>query len=80
WISFVPNAFESWSTIRRTGYPEIPVRTSESLSKGVTNGLMPSRILYPYTVEKAVNGENLQQAVTNMGGDKIDIKLWWSKK
>ncbi len=80
WISFVPNAFESWSTIRRTGYPEIPVRTSETLSKGVTNGVMPSRILYPYTVEKAVNGENLQQAITNMGGDKIDIKLWWSKK
>jgi hypothetical protein len=80
WISFVPNAFESWSTIRRTGYPEIPVREYEALSKGATNGVMPSRIKYPYTVEKAVNGENLQNAITSMGGDKIDIKLWWNKK
>jgi hypothetical protein len=80
WISFVPNTFESWSTIRRTGYPEIPVRNSEELSNGVTNGILPSRIKYPYTVEKAVNGENLQKAITNMGGDKIDLKLWWNKK
>ncbi len=80
WISFVPNAFESWSTIRRTGYPEIPVRNSPELSKGVTNGIMPSRIKYPYTVEKGVNGENLQNAINSMGGDKIDIKLWWNKK
>jgi hypothetical protein len=76
----VPNAFESWSTIRRTGYPEIPQRDGVVLSKGVTNGFMPSRIKYPYTVEKAVNGDNLQQAITSMGGDKIDIKLWWNKK
>ena len=80
WISFAPNAFESWSTIRRTGYPEIPQRDGVVLSKGVTNGFMPSRIKYPYTVEKAVNGDNLQQAITSMGGDKIDIKLWWNKK
>jgi hypothetical protein len=80
WISFVPNAFESWSTIRRTGYPLLPVRDGVVLSKGVTNGVMPSRIKYPYTVEKGVNGENLEQAITNMGGDKIDIKLWWNKR
>lgn len=80
WISFVPNAFESWSTMRRTGYPEMPVRDGEILSKGVTNGVMPSRIKYPYTVEKGVNGENLQNAITSMGSDKIDIKLWWNKK
>jgi hypothetical protein len=80
WISFVPNTFESWSTIRRTGYPEIPVRDGVVLSKGSTNGVLPSRIKYPYTVEKGVNGENLQNAINSMGGDKIDIKLWWNKK
>jgi hypothetical protein len=80
WISFVPNTFESWSTMRRTGYPEMPVRDGEILSKGATNGVLPSRIKYPYTVEKGVNGENLQNAITSMGGDKIDIKLWWNKK
>jgi len=77
WISFVPNAFESWTTIRRTGYPVIEQRTSEMYSKGVTDGYMTSRIKYPFTVEKSVNGENLEAAIANMGGDKIDLKLWW---
>jgi hypothetical protein len=77
WISFVPNAFESWTTIRRTGYPVIDQRTSDMYSKGVTDGFLPSRIKYPFTVEKSVNGENLEAAITNMGGDKIDLKLWW---
>jgi len=77
WISFVPNAFESWTTIRRTGYPVIEQRNSDMFSKGVTDGYMPSRLNYPYTVEKAVNGENLDAAIANMGGDEIDRKLWW---
>ena len=77
WISFVPNAFESWTTIRRTGYPVIEQRTSDMYSKGVTDGYMPSRLNYPYTVEKAVNGENQDAAIANMGGNEIDRKLWW---
>jgi hypothetical protein len=77
WISFVPNTFEAWTTIRRTGYPLIEQRTSAMLSKGVTDGYMPSRLNYPYTVEKSVNGANQDNAVANMGGDEIDLQLWW---
>jgi len=77
WISFVPNAFESWTTIRRTGYPVIEQRTSDMFSKGVTDGYMPTRINYPFTVEKSVNGENQEAAIANMGGNKIDLQLWW---
>jgi hypothetical protein len=77
WISFVPSAFEGWTTIRRTGYPVIEQRTSDMYSKGVTDGYMPSRIKYPFTVEKSVNGENQDAAIENMGGDKIDLQLWW---
>jgi len=77
WISFVPNTFEGWTTIRRTGYPVIEQRTSDMYSKGVTDGYMPTRIKYPFTVEKSVNGENQDAAITNMGGDKIDLQLWW---
>jgi hypothetical protein len=77
WISFVPGAFESWTTIRRTGYPVIEQRISDLYSRGVTDGFMPSRIKYPFTVEKSVNGENLEAAIANMGGDEIDLRLWW---
>lgn len=77
WISFVPNTFEGWTTIRRTGYPVIAQRTSDMYSQGVTDGYMPSRINYPSTVERSVNQVNLDAAIANMGGDEIDLKLWW---
>jgi hypothetical protein len=77
WISFVPSAYESWNTIRRTGYPVIEQRTSDMYSKGVTDGYMPTRINYPSTVERGVNQENLDAAIANMGGDAIDLELWW---
>jgi hypothetical protein len=77
WISFVPAAFEGWTTIRRTGYPVIEQRTSDMYSKGVTDGYMPTRLKYPFTVEASVNGVNQQAAIESMGGDKIDLPLWW---
>ena len=77
WISFAPNAFESWTTIRRTGYPLIEQRTPDRYSMGVTDGYMPTRINYPSTVERSVNQENLDAAIANMGGDEIDLRLWW---
>ncbi len=77
WIAGVPNAWESYCTIRRTGYPVIPQRTASNLSKGVTDGFMPTRLLYPFTGEMSNNGENLQEAIDRLGGDAIDKKVWW---
>jgi hypothetical protein len=77
WVAFVPNHQEAWSNIRRTGYPLIPRRVNPLLSKGVTDGYLPKRLKYPYTVEKTLNGDNLQEAITRMGGDKIDTPVWW---
>jgi len=81
WIAFVPNHQEAWSNIRRTGYPVIPQRTNPLLSKGVTNGYLPKRLVYPYTVEKSLNGANMQVAIDRMGGeDKIDMPVWWDAR
>ncbi len=79
WIASIPNAFESWCTIRRTGYPVIPQRTSPLLSPGVTDGYMPSRVSYPETKELTINGENLNEAIGRLPGgeDKLDTRLWW---
>ncbi len=77
WVAFVPNHQEAWNNIKRTGYPVIAQRTDPLLSKGVTNGYLPKRLKYPYTVEKSLNGKNMQEAIDRMGGDKIDIPVWW---
>jgi hypothetical protein len=82
WIASIPNAFESWCTIRRTGYPVIPQRTGPLLSPGVTDGYLPTRVSYPVTKELTINGENRQEAINRLPGgeDRIDTKLWWDKR
>jgi hypothetical protein len=82
WIASVPNAFESWCTIRRTGYPVIPKRTDPQLSPGITDGFLPTRASYPFTKELTINGENLNEAISRLPGgeDKIDTKLWWDAR
>ena len=79
WIASVPNAFESWCTIRRTGYPLIPQRTQPWLSKGITDGHMPTRLSYPVTTERSINGKNLEEAISRLPGgqDRIDARVWW---
>ncbi len=77
WIAFIPNHQEAWSNMRRTGYPVIQKRTNPLLSKGVTDGYLPKRLKYPYTVEKSLNGDNMQEAIDRIGGDKIDTPVWW---
>ncbi len=79
WIASVPNAFESWCTIRRTGYPEIPRRTGPLHSPGITDGYMPTRVSYPFTRERTINGDHLNEAIGRLPGgeDRIDARLWW---
>lgn len=78
WLAFVPNYVQAWFNIRRTGYPVIAQRTADSLSQGITNGYMPSRLQYPSTDEKTINGVNMQEAIDRMPeGDQIYSKVWW---
>jgi hypothetical protein len=78
WLALAPNFFESWSHIRRTGYPVIPARTGEDLSKGATNGVIPKRFKYP-TFELGSNTENANAAIARQGANKIDTAIWWDK-
>ncbi|MCY1718863.1 SusD/RagB family nutrient-binding outer membrane lipoprotein [Prolixibacteraceae bacterium Z1-6] len=77
WVAFIPNHIEAWANMRRTGYPVIARRTNPLLSQGVTDGYLPKRLKYPYTVEKTLNGDNMQIAIDRMGGDTIDNPVWW---
>jgi hypothetical protein len=66
--------FQQWHEYRRTGHPVLPV------GEGVLNeGKMPSRLTYPINVQ-ALNSANYQDAVNAMGGDDINVKVWWNKE
>lgn len=78
WLALVPNYFEGWSHIRRTGYPVIADRTDPNLSQGVTNGVLPKRFLYS-SFELSSNKDNVTEAISRQGANKIDTPVWWDK-
>ncbi len=78
WLALVPNYFEGWSHIRRTGFPVIATRTASNLSQGTTNGVLPSRLLYS-TFELSSNKDNVLEAISRQGANKIDTPVWWDK-
>lgn len=63
--------FQSWYEYRRTGFPVLPVGPGLR-----NNGKMPSRLNYPINVQ-TLNRKNYNDAVAAMGGDDINIKVWW---
>ena len=78
WLALVPNYFEGWSHIRRTGFPIIATRTAPNLSQGTTNGVLPKRFLYS-TFELSSNKNNVMEAISRQGANKIDTPVWWDK-
>ncbi|MFN8205963.1 MAG: SusD/RagB family nutrient-binding outer membrane lipoprotein [Bacteroidales bacterium] len=77
WVAFIPDFYQAWFNIRRTGYPSIAQRTDPvKYALGVTNGYLPKRFKYP-SVEYNTNKANLDQAINRQGADKIDTPVWW---
>jgi hypothetical protein len=67
------NDYQQWFEYRRTGLPVLPK------GAGLMNGgNMPVRFKYPTTVVTN-NNANYKKAVTSMGGDDINTKVWWEK-
>ncbi len=65
--------YQSWFEKRRTGYPVLPRGTGIP-----AENKFPFRIPYP-TYLQSLNPDNLAKAVTAMGGDNSDVKVWWDK-
>jgi hypothetical protein len=65
--------FQQWFEYRRTGFPVMP-KTAGMLN----NQIMPVRYRYPPAVQ-STNTTNYNLAVSAMGGDNINIKVWWEK-
>lgn len=64
---------QQWFEQRRTGFPVLP--NNGGL---LNNGIMPSRLMYPPN-PRVLNTSNYQAAVQQMGGDNINVKVWWNK-
>lgn len=64
---------QQWFEKRRTGFPELP--NNGGLLNG---GNLPQRLMYPPN-SRVLNMENYQAAVQEMGGDNINVKMWWNK-
>jgi hypothetical protein len=67
------NDYQQWFEYRRTGFPVMPVQDGM-----LNNKIVPVRFRYPVPVQIS-NGENYDEAVDRMGGDNINIKVWWEK-
>lgn len=65
--------YQAWFEKRRTGLPALPRNPAIPEANK-----FPSRVPYP-TYLQSLNLENLKLAVTSIGGDNSDVKLWLEK-
>ena len=64
---------QQWYEQRRTGLPKLPD------NGGLLNdSKMPKRFMYPANV-RVMNPDNYKAAVQSMGGDNINVPVWWEK-
>lgn len=91
YLALFNQSIESWSEIRRTGYPLFLVKKGDVVWSGtVENKLVsytfnpevgeaiPSRLVYP-TKEQSTNKANYQATLAQQGDDVISTKIWWNK-
>ncbi|EWH12419.1 MULTISPECIES: SusD/RagB family nutrient-binding outer membrane lipoprotein [Cellulophaga] len=63
--------YQSWFEHRRTGFPVLP--TTDAM---FNDKKMPSRFFYPIAAS-TLNSDNYQEAVNRIGGNEINVKVWW---
>jgi hypothetical protein len=73
WIASFLNGPEAWANLRRSGFPVLAANPYPGRS--VT---FITRITYPPS-EILVNSKNVSEAISSMGGDNLDTKVWWDK-
>ena len=80
WLSLAPNFTEAYASIRRIGYPVIEKRDGVTTNLGITDGELPSRVIYPLS-ERITNETNVLDAIEGLNGpDEITTRVWWDVK
>ncbi|RAV30796.1 SusD/RagB family nutrient-binding outer membrane lipoprotein [Sinomicrobium soli] len=75
WVACFLNGPEAYANFRRTGYPDLAPNPYPG--QDIT-GEFIRRITYP-SAELAVNGEHISEAVSRMGPDNLDTRVWWDQ-
>ncbi|KKK68794.1 hypothetical protein LCGC14_2940490, partial [marine sediment metagenome] len=75
WVACFLNGPEAFANFRRTGFP---VLTPNSYPSQDISGDFINRLTYPNS-EVATNSSNLSEAVSRMGADNLDTKVWWDE-
>lgn len=65
------NDYQQWFEYRRTGLPILPKNDGM-----LNNQQVPVRFRYPVDVQ-INNTDNYNEVVSRIGGDNINIKVWW---
>lgn len=72
WLALYHTGVEAWFDWKRTGKPSF-IQPGPGAKN---NGKIPRRIMYP-SIEQSVNMDNNNAAIEKMGGDNINVKVWW---
>ncbi len=74
WIALFGQGIEAWTEYRRTGLPVMPAKDPRAVFEN--NGVIPTRLPYP-TSEYSLNKAKLDAAISLVGTDNMQVKLWW---
>ena len=79
WIASFLNGPEAFANFRRSGFPALtPNPYGQPNNPDVPNGTFIRRLTYP-TSELSVNTDNINDAISLQGDDKLSTRLWWDK-
>ncbi|NJL76267.1 MAG: SusD/RagB family nutrient-binding outer membrane lipoprotein [Saprospiraceae bacterium] len=75
WVASFLNGPEVFANFRRSGFP---VLTPNPFPGKDIKGDFIRRLTYPDS-EISVNSSNVQEAISRMGADDLDTRVWWDK-
>ncbi len=75
WVASFLNGPEAFANFQRSGFPTLAPNPFPAQD---ISGDFINRHTYPND-EIAVNGDNLAEAVSRMGPDNLDTKVWWDQ-
>jgi hypothetical protein len=73
WISSFLNGPEAFANFRRSGFPALAPNPFPG--KDISGDFI-RRLTYPNS-EISVNTDNVNTAISRMGGDNLDVRVWW---
>ena len=81
WLLYILDPIEAWSNIRRSGMPSKYTKFYNlAPTENESDGKRPNRMMYPLE-EQIKNKENLEEALSRMGGtDSWTSRVWWDKE